>query len=42
LGAATKVDKCEIQWPSGAKEEIRIPSVDRIFTIIEGKGTVEP
>ncbi|MBZ5654553.1 MAG: CRTAC1 family protein [Acidobacteriia bacterium] len=42
LGAATKVDKLEIQWPSGAKEEIRIPSVDRIFTMVEGKGIVEP
>jgi hypothetical protein len=42
LGAASKVDKLEIQWPSGAKEEIRIPSVDRIFTVVEGKGVVEP
>jgi hypothetical protein len=42
LGAATQVDKLEIQWPSGTKEEIRIPSVDRIFTVVEGKGIVEP
>jgi enediyne biosynthesis protein E4 len=42
LGAATKVDKLEIQWPSGTREEIRIPLVDRIFTVVEGKGTVEP
>src|SRR5260221_11598842 len=42
LGTATKVDKVEIQWPSGTKEEIRIPSVDRIFTVVEGKGMVEP
>jgi enediyne biosynthesis protein E4 len=42
LGAATKVDKVEIQWPSGTKEEIRIPSVDRIVTVVEGKGMVEP
>jgi len=42
LGAATKVDKVEIQWPSGSKEEVRIPGVDRIFTIVEGRGIVEP
>jgi hypothetical protein len=42
LGAATKIDKLEIQWPSGVKEEIRGPSVDRIFTVVEGKGIGEP
>ena len=42
LGSATKVDKVEIDWPSGTKEELRVPSVDRIFTIIEGKGIVAP
>jgi enediyne biosynthesis protein E4 len=42
LGSSAKVDKIEIDWPSGAKEEIRIPGVDRIFTVIEGKGIVAP
>ena len=42
LGAATRVDKIEIDWPSGAKEEIRVPSVDQIFTVVEGKGIVTP
>ena len=42
LGSATKVDKVEIQWPSGTKEDIRIPFVDRIFTVVEGKGIVAP
>jgi hypothetical protein len=42
LGAAAKVDKLEIQWPSGNREEIQIPAVDRIFSVIEGKGMVEP
>jgi hypothetical protein len=41
LGSATKVDKIEIQWPSGAKEEIRVPGVDGIFTVQEGKGIVQ-
>ena len=42
LGTAVKVDKVEIHWPSGAKEEITIPAVDRIFTVKEGKGIVAP
>jgi hypothetical protein len=37
-----KVDKVEIQWPSGAKEEVHVPAVDRIFKIVEGRGVVEP
>ena len=37
LGAATKVDSIEIDWPSGAKEKITVPGVDRIVTIQEGK-----
>jgi hypothetical protein len=32
------VQKVEIHWPGGAKEEITAPGVDRIFTVIEGKG----
>jgi len=42
LGTADKVDKVEIHWPSGTKEEIHLPSVDRFFTVVEGKGIVEP
>jgi hypothetical protein len=38
LGTLSKVDKLEIHWPCGAVEEISIPDVDRIITIIEGKG----
>jgi hypothetical protein len=32
------VDKVEIVWPDGAKEEIKIPTVDTIVTVVEGKG----
>lgn len=38
LGSATKVDKVEIQWPSGVKQEISLPAIDRIVTVLEGKG----
>jgi hypothetical protein len=38
------VDSIEIHWPSGALEKIRVPAVDRIYTVEEGKGiiSVEP
>lgn len=42
IGSAARVDKIEIHWPSGAKEEIVPPGVDRIFTIVEGKGIQNP
>ena len=41
LGAATKVDKLEVRWPSGATETVSVPGVDRVLTIIEGKGIKE-
>jgi hypothetical protein len=41
LGLASKVDKVEIFWPSGMKSEIVPPAVDRIYTVVEGKGIVE-
>jgi hypothetical protein len=42
LGAATRIDKAEIFWPDGAKEGIQIPVIDRIITVVEGKGIVAP
>jgi len=38
LGDATDAGTAEIHWPSGAKEVIQLPAVDRIFTITEGEG----
>ena len=38
LGAATEAGTAEIRWPSGAKEDVKLPGVDRIFTITEGHG----
>jgi hypothetical protein len=37
LGAATKVDKLEIQWPNGTIETFNIPSVNKAYTIVQGK-----
>ena len=38
LGRATDAGTAEIHWPSGAKETVKLPAVDRIYTITEGKG----
>jgi hypothetical protein len=38
LGDATDAGSVEIHWPSGAKETIRLPAPDRIYTITESRG----
>jgi hypothetical protein len=39
LGAASKVDKLEIFWPSGLREEVTPPCIDCIVQAIEGRAT---
>ncbi len=38
LGGDTKVDEVKIRWPGGAMEAVKLPGVDSIFTIEQGKG----
>jgi hypothetical protein len=38
LGDATDAGTAEIHWPSGVVEKVKLPAVDRIYTITEGKG----
>lgn len=38
LGDATEAGSAEIHWPSGKKESVPLPAVDRIYTIREGVG----
>jgi hypothetical protein len=38
LGDATDPGTVEIHWPDGTVEKIKLPAVDRIYTITEGKG----
>ena len=38
LGDSSDAGSAEIHWPSGAKETVKLPAVDRIFTITEGRG----
>jgi enediyne biosynthesis protein E4 len=40
LGAADKIDRLEIFWPSGAKETIQVLVLDKIYTVEEGKGII--
>jgi hypothetical protein len=40
LGDGIAVDDVEIHWPSGSVEHIKPTSLDKIFTVEEGKGIV--
>lgn len=40
LGKSTSVDDVEIHWPSGKIEHVKLPAVDRFYTIEEGKGVI--
>jgi len=40
LGHRDKVERVEIHWPSGLKEEVAVTSVDKMFTVAENKGVV--
>jgi hypothetical protein len=40
LGQTAKIDDVEVRWPDGTVEHAKLPSVDRIFTLEEGKGMV--
>ncbi len=41
LGAASRVDKLEIRWPSGRRETLSVPGINRFLTIAEGKGIAD-
>jgi hypothetical protein len=38
LNDATDAGTAEIHWASGAKERVKLPAVDRIYTVTEGQG----
>jgi hypothetical protein len=38
LNDATDAGVAEIHWPSGAKEMVKLPAVNRIYTVTEGQG----
>ena len=38
LGAATRIDKLEIQWADGSTEVFAVPAIDKTITLAEGQG----
>ncbi len=40
LGDNAGVESVEIHWPSGAKESMKLPAFDRIYTVSEGIGII--
>jgi hypothetical protein len=40
VGAATKIDRVEIYWPSGKTETLTDLAADRFYAILEGSGVV--
>ena len=40
LGDDIKIEQAQIRWPGGAIETVKLPGVDRIFTIEQGRGVV--
>jgi hypothetical protein len=38
IGDATTMDAVEIHWPGNAIEQVKLPGIDRIFTVEQGKG----
>ena len=38
LATPTDAGTLEIHWPSGKKETLKLPAVDRIYTVTEGEG----
>jgi hypothetical protein len=38
LNDVTDAGTAEIHWPAGVKEKLKLPAVDRIYTITEGQG----
>jgi hypothetical protein len=40
LGGATKIDELEIRWPNGASQTVLVSDIDRVLTVVEGRGIV--
>jgi hypothetical protein len=41
LGTSTTVEGIEIRWPSGAVERLKLPAVDRFYSVEEGHGVTD-
>jgi hypothetical protein len=41
LGAAKQVEKLEVRWSNGERETFTLSGVDRVYTVVQGKGIAE-
>lgn len=41
LGSATKADRIEVRWPSGATDQVEGASADQCLTVEEGRGLLQ-
>src|SRR5260221_12622855 len=41
LGPSSRIERVEIRWPDGKKEDLAVSGVDRIVTVVEGQGIVD-
>jgi hypothetical protein len=42
LGPATTIDSVEVHWPDGMVEQVKLPGVDAIYTVVEASGVGKP
>ncbi len=42
LGAAAKIDRVEVRWPSGKMDTLSNLGVDQFYSVLEGSGIVTP
>lgn len=40
LGATTKIDRLEVVWPNGTRENFAVNEIDRMISIAQGKGSM--
>ena len=41
LGSSSKIEKVEVQWPSGRREQFSVRQLDQILTLVEGRNSPE-
>jgi hypothetical protein len=42
LGKSTAIDSVEVHWPGGSVEQVKLPGVDAIYSVVEGSGVGKP
>ena len=42
IGQANSIDSVEVHWPDGTTEQVKLPGIDAIYTVVEGSGVGKP